>query len=194
MPPAPDNPPLNPYEAPQTRDLPVAALAEAAAATESLVAPPREVQRWVKAALWLYWISFVVPYAPWIWAEKQDWHCGTGLFFCIFGMFAFWFPPLFSWWANAMFWIAYRDMNRVTAGTALGYAITAMVLAPVTGILELLYPVLRSDDGLMQALSVPIVTSAPYLCWLGSMVLMLIAALKLRRAVSRSTELEATHD
>lgn len=195
MPSTPHDPPLNPYEAPQTLDLVVATLADAPVASESLVAPPREVKRWMNAALALYFVSFVVPYAPWIWFENQNWQWGMGAFFGIMGIFFCWHPFFFSWWANVTFWIAYRDLNRVTSGKALIFAIAGVILAPITGIGEWFDPATMQDNKQIEPLfSGPIVTSAPYLCWLGSMVLMLIAAIKLRRFVSRCSPSEAIHD
>lgn len=182
----PQDPPLNPYEAPQTRELPVAALAETAAATTSLVSPPREVQRWMNAAIILYFVSFAVPYAPWFWQTEQDWHWGVGTVLCLFGVFFFWHPFMISWWANVMFWIAYRYLNRVTSGKALGFAIAGMALAPIIGILEWLDPNWQDNQKVERFFPTPLFTSAPYLCWLGSMLLMLIAAIKLRRVVKAS--------
>jgi hypothetical protein len=189
MPNQQNDPPLNPYEAPQTCELPSAAFVEPRVTSTSLVSPPPEVQRWMKASIVLYFVSFVVPYAPWVWSARQDWHIGIGTILSIFGLFFFWNPYMISWWANLTLWLAYRDLNRLNSGRALGFAIAGMCLAPVIGVLELIDPYIRYSNGdLDELLPNRLLFSAPYLCWFGSILLMLIAAIKLRLVLNSSEE------
>jgi hypothetical protein len=172
--------PINPYEAPQSHELPTATLADLAAADKSLVYPPREVKRWLNAALALYFVSFVVPFAPWL-EDPHGWEFGIGLQLFLAGLFWFWHPYVIAWWANLFFWLSWHRLHRASGKHGLIPAIIGMLLSMTSVcIARQGIPVPGRDINMFPG---PLRNSVPYYCWLGSMLLMLIAAMKLRRVV-----------
>lgn len=90
--------PHNPYVAPQSRELSIAKSVETLDTSTSPFGLPCGVQRWQMAAIIMYFVAFIVPYAPWTWSSGQDWRVGMGFFLLTFGAVNFWNPFVFPSW------------------------------------------------------------------------------------------------
>jgi len=177
------DPPLNPYEAPQTTDLQSSTATTDRAAAETWALQPRaplppSVERWLKAALVVYLLSFIVPLAPW--ANTRDaWEIGYGLILFIWGIAYCWHPMFIAWWANVFFGLSIWKTRHHRPGLALVFALLSVLTAGSFGFIFG-----HLDHASPGAGKLPYIL--PYFCWFGAMSLQAIAAWKLRKSAAET--------
>lgn len=186
MPNESDDPPLNPYEAPQTTELQpsgdAAAYPQAQDWTVQTIAPlPVAVRRWMIAAIGVYVLSFIVPLAPWA-GMRQAWDFGYGSIMFVWGLFYCWHPLFIAWWANVLLMASLWQMKRRRSGPALVYALIAILAAGSYGLIsnegDLLTPF---GFGVGQ---LPFIL--PYFFWFAAMTLQAVAAWKLEKSMAET--------
>jgi hypothetical protein len=162
----------NPYAAPQTRELVLPQELERAerrtTSTEEIL--PRTTQRWLNAALIVYWLAFVVPLVR----SWDSWMPFIGTFFFIMGALMCWHPFMFAWWANVFFVLSRRNLYRGRSQRACVYAGIGVLAAASFMVLGMLS---SGSDRFIFHLSM----NPPYLCWLAAMILQWIAAVDMRQ-------------
>jgi hypothetical protein len=128
MPTAPHDPPLNPYEAPQTRELVFPVAFER---SDQLILRQRQTAELGflgQTAILFYIVAFIVPVAPWL--DRDDaWQWGAGFEIFTVGLRFCLHPVCFSWWANLFFWVAILKWKNARLFTAGFLAFMAVVLA-----------------------------------------------------------------
>jgi hypothetical protein len=177
MPTAPDDPPLNPYEAPQTIESQLPRAEDQASKLPSrMVVIPTSTQRWMYAARLLYGLAFFVPFQPWhAWNSAGDnvhWFPFLGLLYFAMGIFMCWHPLGIPWGANICLLLSQRNLYRGNIERGAFYATLGMILAISFFLLWWWW----GEPGFERQ---RVTLNAPYFCWLAAMILQLIAAVDL---------------